>query len=240
VNAQGLALRRRRSTQRKVLLVDLDGTLTDPAKGIVGCFRLALEALGRAPPPAAELTRIIGPPLRRSFAELLEGTADPEEALVIYRRYYSSGGLFDAVVYNGVRDALMDLNARGVRLFLCTAKPLVYAERILRHFGLDHYFAGVYGSELDGRLEDKEDLIGHILAERGLHPGECVMWGDRKHDVAAAKRRGIPTIGALWGYGGVQELSEAGAAALCATPADVPAVFACFRRTKRRAKTDAS
>jgi hypothetical protein len=50
--------------QRSALLVDLDGTLTDPAEGIVGCFRLALEALGRSAPPAAELGWIIGPPLR--------------------------------------------------------------------------------------------------------------------------------------------------------------------------------
>ena len=66
---------------RSVLLVDLDGTLTDPAEGIVGCFRHALEMLGRTPPPAPDLTWIIGPPLRRSFHAMLDGAADPEEAL---------------------------------------------------------------------------------------------------------------------------------------------------------------
>ena len=35
--------------RRSALLIDLDGTLTDPAEGIVGCFRLALEALGSKP-----------------------------------------------------------------------------------------------------------------------------------------------------------------------------------------------
>ena len=70
---------------RRILLVDLDGTLTDPAKGIVGCFRLALAALGRPAPPSADLAWIIGPPLRRSFAEMLGGGADAEEALDIYR-----------------------------------------------------------------------------------------------------------------------------------------------------------
>jgi phosphoglycolate phosphatase len=109
---------------RDVLLVDLDGTLTDPAAGIVGCFRFALAEMGRAAPPGADLTWIIGPPLRRSFAEMLEGTGDPEQALAIYRRCYSSRGLFEAVAYDGVRETLIDLKAMGVRLFLCTSKPL--------------------------------------------------------------------------------------------------------------------
>jgi len=51
------------------------------------------------------------------------------------------------------------------------------------------------------------------------------MWGDRKHDVLAASRHAIPTIGALWGYGGADELRDAGAAALCASPSEVPAAF---------------
>jgi phosphoglycolate phosphatase len=211
--------------RRSVLLVDLDGTLTDPAEGIVGCFRLALEALGRHPPPAADLTWIIGPPLRRSFADMLGDMGDPEEALGVYRRCYSSEGLFEAVVYDGVPEALAELRSAGARLFLCTAKPLVYAERILGHFDLRRDFEGVYGAELDGRYEDKGDLIARILDERNLEAKDCCMWGDRKHDVLAASQHAIPTIGALWGYGGADELREAGAAVLCASPFEVPAAF---------------
>ena len=220
----------RTRNERSVLLVDLDGTLTDPAGGIVGSFRFALETLGQSPPPAAELTWIIGPPLRRSFAELLGGTGDPEEALSIYRGRYSTEGLFEAVVYDGVRSTLADLRTTGTRLFLCTAKPAVYAEPILRHFDLRRYFEGVYGAELDGRYEDKGDLIALILESQGLEAQDCCMWGDRKHDVIAASRHAIPTIGALWGYGGASELIEAGAAALCASPSEVHAAFGALPR----------
>ena len=219
--------------RRSALLVDLDGTLTDPAEGIVGCFRLALEALGRIPPPAAELTWIIGPPLRGCFTEALGGQGDPEEALKIYRDRYSTEGLFEAVVYDGVKETLDDLRAAGIRLFLCTAKPLVYAERILRHFDLEHHFDAAYGDELGGRFQDKADLVAHILKIEGLEAAHCCMWGDRKHDVIAASRHGIPTIGALWGYGGADELRAAGAAALCESPSQVPAAFRGLPRAAR-------
>jgi phosphoglycolate phosphatase len=216
--------------QRTALLVDLDGTLTDPAKGIIGCFRLALETLGRTAPPAAELHWIIGPPLRGCFAEALRGEGDPEEALKIYRGRYSTDGLFEAVVYDGVKETLADLRVAGTRLFLCTAKPLVYAERILRHFDLERHFEAAYGDELGGRFQDKANLVGHILEREGLKADDCCMWGDRKHDVLAASRHGIPTIGALWGYGGADELRAAGAAALCESPSHVPAAFSALPR----------
>jgi phosphoglycolate phosphatase len=215
---------------RNVLLVDLDGTLTNPAQGIIGCFRLALETLGRPAARQADLGWIIGPPLRQSFAEMLRGAADAEEALTIYRERYASEGLYEALVYEGVREALSALNGAGARLILCTSKPHVYASRILSRFDLERHFEAVHGAELDGRHEDKGDLIAHILDERGFSPGECVMWGDRKHDVLAAWRHGIPTIGALWGFGGCEELRAAGAAALCAAPTDVPAAFGRFSR----------
>jgi len=213
---------------RNVLLVDLDGTLTDPAEGIIGCFRFALETLGRLAPPPADLGWIIGPPLRRSFAEMLGGPAHAEEALAIYRSRYAMEGLYDAIIYDGVREALAALNGAGARLMLCTAKPHVYASRIVRRFDIERYFETVYGAELDGRHEDKGDLIAHILSERRLDSGDCVMWGDRQHDVVAARRHGIPTIGALWGYGSEGELRAAGAAVLCAEPAEVPAAFGRF------------
>jgi phosphoglycolate phosphatase len=220
-------------TRRSAVLVDLDGTLTDPAEGIIGCFRLALETLGRIAPPAAELSWIIGPPLRGCFAEALKGEGDPEEALKIYRGRYSTDGLFEAVVYDGVKEALADLRAEGTRLFLCTAKPLVYAERILSHFDLERHFEAAYGDELGGRFQDKADLVGHILEREGLKADDCCMWGDRKHDVLAASRHGIPTIGALWGYGGADELRAAGEAALCESPAHVPAAFRALPRSER-------
>lgn len=218
------------NARRQVLLVDLDGTLTDPAEGIVGSFRHALEATGCAVPPAEELTWIIGPPLRDSFAEVLGGRDQVESALGRYRARYGESGLFQAVVYDGIPEALAALRAEGARLILCTSKPRVYAARILERFDLAQAFEAVYGAELDGRHEDKGELIAHILGQQRLAAEDCAMWGDRKHDVIGASRNGVPAIGALWGYGGAAELSAAGASILCAQPDEVSAAFRSLSR----------
>jgi phosphoglycolate phosphatase len=88
----------------------------------------------------------------------------------------------------------------------------------VEHFGLVNFFDGLYGAELEGRFDDKGDLIGHIMEVEGIEPGRTVMIGDRHHDVVAAARHAIPCIGAVWGYGGLDELTTAGAARLCDRP----------------------
>jgi phosphoglycolate phosphatase-like HAD superfamily hydrolase len=54
--------------------------------------------------------------------------------------------------------------ADGARLILCTAKPKIFAERVVEHFGFASLLSAVYGPELDGRFDDKGDLIEHLLA----------------------------------------------------------------------------
>ena len=56
------------------LLFDLDGTLTDARPGIVACIRHAVEGMGRPCPDDDALAAFIGPPLRGTFATLLQTT----------------------------------------------------------------------------------------------------------------------------------------------------------------------
>jgi phosphoglycolate phosphatase len=211
------------------VLFDLDGTLTDPRAGIVGCLRYALEGLGRPCPDEDVLASCIGPPLRRSFASLLD-TRDGgliEEATRLYRERYDVVGLFENRVYDGVPDMLERL--RGARLLVATAKMAEYAERIVAHFGLAPYLDGVYGAEPGGRLDDKADLIAYLMDRERLVPGATIMVGDRSFDMVAARANGLRAVGALWGYGSERELRAAGAARLGASPAELPAVLAQLR-----------
>jgi len=203
--------------------------------GITRSVVHALEALGGAPPTEAVLRNSIGPPLRETFAEMLEttDTALVERAVSLYRERYSTVGLFENAVYPGVPGALERLRAAGHRMWVVTSKPHVFARRILEHFDLLRFFAGVYGCELDGAFSDKGDLIAHVLHTEGLAAGETWMIGDRMHDVRAAQRNGVRAVGVLWGYGSEEELGEAGPAAvvrnldeLCAVIEHNPAIGA--------------
>jgi phosphoglycolate phosphatase len=212
----------------KAILFDLDGTLTDPREGITRCIAHALERMGVEPPPLDHLTFAIGPPLRDSLAHLLDTNerAAVERALSLYRERFADVGLFENAPYEGIHQALAAIGARGARLFVATSKPLVYAERIVRHFALDAHFVEVHGCELDGTREDKRDLLAHLLPRHGIAPETAVMVGDRGADMRAARHHGVRALGALWGYGTAEELESAGAHALCESPAELPRALA--------------
>lgn len=204
------------------ILFDLDGTLTDPAPGIIGSFRKALVDCGHEPPPFEELGWIIGPALRLSFPKVMGEGADPEVALARYRHHYSAGGMYDLSIYDGMPEAVAAVRAGAERLFVCTAKPEPFAIPIVERFGYAPLFQRVYGAALDGSLDDKADIIAKIRSEQGIDPARTIMIGDRLHDIHAAKRHGIASIGVTWGYGGAAELTAAGADRLCERPQDLP------------------
>lgn len=212
-------------TARRHLLFDLDGTLVDPAAGIIRSFRAGLTAVGLTPPPPETLHYVIGPPLRASFPMAGVPAQDVERALDGYRATYRAGAMFEAHPYDGIADALEYFVAAGFTLHVATSKPHVFATPILQHFALADRFAGVFGAELDGTRDAKADVIAHLLATQGIVPSEAIMIGDRKHDCIGAAAHGIPAIGVAWGYGGRDELTAHGAAAIADRPDDLQRVI---------------
>ncbi|MGO8799416.1 MAG: HAD hydrolase-like protein [Roseiarcus sp.] len=221
------------------VIFDLDGTLTDSRPGILRTTRYALrrlnEAMGRTAPIPEEsaLEFMVGPPLRETFAKLV-GPDLVERLLGFYRERYAEAGLFENAVYEGVPQALEALRRDGRRLFVATSKYEADARRILDHFGLAGFFAGIYGSQNDGGRAVKDELLGFLAAREGIlaGAGDAVMIGDRKYDALGARAVGLPAIGALWGYGAAEELRDAGADPLIETPGEI---FEAVEATLRRA-----
>jgi phosphoglycolate phosphatase len=197
---------------------DLDGTLTDPKLGITRSVQYALSKLVRTAPPEDELTWCIGPPLRASLKKML-GTDDlADRALSLYRERFADIGIFENEVYPGIEETLSVLTGSGRRLFVATSKPSLYAERIIDHFKLRVYFERVFGAELDGRRSDKTELLGYALETTRVDPSQAIMIGDRSHDMIGARNNGMTAVGVLYGYGNEEELLDAGAHHICATP----------------------
>jgi phosphoglycolate phosphatase len=205
---------------------DLDGTLTDPGEGFVACITHALSNLDCRTYSHAEIRKHVGPPLEETLAHLLDGDDSKIKAAVaLYRERYGREGYLENTVYPGIEKALRALRTNGLALFVATSKPVIFAERILAHFGLKGFFQGIYGSQFDGTHSNKAQLIAHVLKRESLVAASTVMIGDRRHDVVGALANGVRPIGALWGYGSREELSNAGAVLLCEHPSHLPAIL---------------
>lgn len=195
--------------QINTVLFDLDGTLTDPQKGIINSILFALDQLMIVENNVQELDAFIGPPLRDSFAgryNLSHERADL--AVQYYREYYAERGIFENNIYDGVHELLEYLTGNNFRLFVATSKPTVFAQKVLEHFELTNYFSGIAGSNLDNTRSDKTEIIAHVLSEYKLEVSNSVMIGDRKFDIIGAQNNSMQSIAVTYGYGTIEEINN--------------------------------
>jgi phosphoglycolate phosphatase len=210
------------------ILFDLDGTLTDPKEGFLKSVSFALDKIGFKSPPFDELETHIGPPLLQIFQNIgVNDIKKAEEAVQFYRQRHNAEGkgILENKLYAGIPYALAELQNKNKKLFVCTSKPWIISEKIIKHFNLQSYFKHIYGPELDGTRNDKGELIAYILERENISPENAVMVGDRKHDIIGATKNGVRGIGVCWGYGSAEELKKAGALAIVERPEELENLF---------------
>ncbi|OJV82947.1 MAG: haloacid dehalogenase [Cellulomonas sp. 73-92] len=211
-------------TVRPLVLLDLDGTLTDSAPGIVASARVAYAALGLPVPDDATLRTFVGPPLVGSFRAHGVPEARIGQAITAYRAEFAARGMWDNSVFEGIPAALAELRAAGATLLIATSKPTVYAVPIAERFGLAAAVDGVFGAPADLVASDKASVIAAALASLpAVDSRHALMVGDREHDVAGARAHGIDTLGAAWGYAPDGELERAGVVGIVGRPDELAA-----------------
>ncbi len=206
----------------QTLLFDLDGTLTDSKEGIINCVIYALDYYGITNRSDSFLNQFIGPPLTQSFQQFCGFDEEKaKEAAAKYRERFSTIGLFENRPYEGAVDMLRELKQAGKTIALATSKPEVFMKKIIARYGLAPYIDHPVGATLDDSRSKKSDVILEALRQCGITTEEqkknCLMIGDRFHDIRGAKETNLDSLGCAWGYAKEGELKEAGATYICET-----------------------
>lgn len=185
------------------LIFDLDGTLIDSAPDIHAASNTVLAEEGLAPMTLPEVRSFIGHGVPHLVACLLtaagQDPAGPRHARLVARFteiYEDAVGL--TVPYPDVVTALEALAAEGHRLGICTNKPLVPALAVLRHLGLDRFFAVVKGG--DSHPLKKPDPAPLLAALEALGTGPALYIGDSEVDAECAHRAGLSFLLFTEGY----------------------------------------
>ena len=205
-----------------VIAFDLDGTLTDPERGLVDGFIYAFKKMGISDYGDREsLRRFIGPSLYVVWQDefgLNEKTV--VDAIEKFREYYNIYGWWDNKVYSGVVEMLELLRAAGKTIVLATSKPENTAIKIMRLFGLDKYFDFMGGASGDNR-DHKWQVLEYSLNAVGANRSRAILVGDRIYDAEGAAKCGIDSLGVRWGHGSAEELETAGFTILANSPEEV-------------------
>ncbi len=208
-----------------MLFFDLDGTLIDSAVGITRCVAHALRALGEPVPDDASLRRWIGPALRDSFGPLLGDATRTEQAVAAYRERFEQVGWTEHTLYPGIGAAIEALHAAGHRLAVVTAKNEPHARMIIGKMPFGPLFETISGATYDGRISHKPELIAAALERLQVAAADCWMIGDRHMDIDGARHHQMRSVGVTWGFGGEDELREAGATKIVHRTSQLIGVF---------------
>jgi len=206
---------------RPLALFDLDGTLTDPADGILSCHRWALAEVGIEWDDKIDPSTLIGPPAEEAHA-LLGVPADKIGASTqLYRERFAIAGWLDDTLYDGIADAITAFEEAGWMLGVATMKIEPFAVRVLDRVGLAERFAVIAGSDTKRTRTNKRAVIQHALDTLHRPITGAAMIGDRHHDIDAARALQMTAIGVAWGFGSIDELIGANAHAIAITPGDL-------------------
>lgn len=212
--------------QYHTIAFDLDGTLTNPERGLTSSYKYGLRKIGLNITETDSLKKFIGPPLRDSFQEEYGLTLErAEEALRLFREYFGVYGWWDNELYGGIAELLSALKAAGKTVVLATSKPEIYSSRILKLFGINGYFDFSEGASLDSSREKKCDVLEYALSKVGVMTPEqkagAILIGDTVYDVEGANTVGIDSLAVTYGFGKEEDLRREGATYIAHTVSEI-------------------
>lgn len=189
-----------------VLVFDLDGTLADTARDLIGALNLLLAREGLTPLPLETARPLVGAGARglieRGFAchgaplDCARTEALVRDFLVHYEAHIAD----ESRLFPGALAALDRFKAAGFRLAVCTNKPEALARLLLQKLSAADRFAAICGrGSFPMHKPDPRTLWLTIEAADG-DPRRAVMIGDSKTDIDTARAAGTPAVAVDFGY----------------------------------------
>lgn len=187
-------------------IFDLDGTIVESSEGIIQSVKYALNKMGKTEYDEKILMKFIGPPLTDSFSLYFNmSESDANKAVAFYRENYSVDGVYKTRLYDGVKELIISLKQKGVKVYIASSKPQVFVEKVLKSHGLNEYFDFVAGATFDKTRHNKIDVLKYLLEQTGIDTNQSLMIGDRFHDIEGGHHFNIKSAGVLYGFGNREE-----------------------------------
>ena len=213
--AERLASGVRGLAEKPVVLFDFDGTLADTKPCIVRTATQVLREWGLTDEEIGDAGRLVGPPFPLAYS-LVYGLSEEDAAEVTrrYREIYAGLGPERNPLFDGVREMLTELKARGKRLAIASSKMERFVRTALQQTGIEDLFEEVV-TQTGVKDPGKAGLIAEALRRLDAEPEDAVMLGDRHYDIEGAVATGVDSIGVYLGdTAPAGELENSGATAI--------------------------
>ena len=201
----------------KAVFFDLDGTVFDTLDDIAAAINYALRVYDGSEATREEVRGYVGRGLRRALSSAVaakspQGIVDDEEFALMFTvmmNYYIHHPAVHTKLYDGMKELLLFLKGKGIRLGIVSNKRDEIVQEIVSAL-LPDVFDFVSGEVPGYPLKPDPKLLLSAIAEVGSAPDEAVYAGDSEVDAETGKRAGIKTFIVSYGFRTKEELLRSG------------------------------
>lgn len=196
------------------IFFDLDGTLIDTPRGIVGTFSEVFKSIGKTGINPTSIRSTIGLPLEKAFGKLLEIEPPDEriaDAIRRYQEFFKEIVLPKAkqLIFPGVQEGLTQLKKHEFRLCVATSKFFTSAEALLKAADLWDCFEIVVGADQVTKPKPDPEMAFYLMKKLNVMPENSIMVGDTTHDLIMARDANIRSIAVTYGIHDIKTLEAA-------------------------------
>jgi phosphoglycolate phosphatase len=190
----------------RTVVFDLDGTLVDTAPDLINALNFVLGREGLPPVPLESARNMIGAGARRLIERGLElegrsvSLEDMTRLTADFIDYYAAHIADASRPFDGLENALDDLQTLGYRFAVCTNKLEWLSKLLLDQLGLSSRFSAICGADTFGISKPDPAILQQTIARAGGDLSSAIMVGDAGPDIGVARRAGVPVIGVGFGY----------------------------------------
>ncbi len=188
----------------RCLIFDMDGTLFDSREDIAKAVNNARLELGQSEYPLNTVVTFVGDGMKLLAKRAFDGIIDDEAGAELIKNYYAQCLTEKTLPYPGVIDTIKKLHEEGWKLAVFSNKLEFLCRDTLIHFKLDSFFLNVTGGDSGVPTKPDPDGIIRIMEKAGSSCETTWMCGDNWTDLEAAKRAGIKSIYASYGFGDIK------------------------------------
>ena len=208
---------------KKAVIFDLDGTLSDTIETIAYYANGALTAYGLDPIPTESYKLLVGDGAKTLVKRMLD-TLDVEDESLFqqvldkYNSDYNADVMYLTKVYDGIYKLIDALKEKGVKVAVLSNKPHDTTTMVLDKLFPNKPFDAFFGAREGVPLKPDPTALNELVTLLGVEKEDCLYVGDTAVDMKTGKSGGLFTVGVLWGFRDLSELTKGGADTVISTP----------------------
>lgn len=195
----------------KLVVFDMDGTLTDTTTIIPTYVNRALMHYGAQPVPPKTVLSFVGyggMDLLQNCIKVAGLDKTAEEIFPYYDSLFQADPAYTVTPYDGVKEMLTALKEKGIHRVVFSNRPHPQT-LLITDATLSGYLDEVYGHREGFPKKPDPTVLHTIIKENNCKLDECLYVGDMTFDMEVAKNAGVRSVGCPWGIGGLEQVRNA-------------------------------